>query len=585
MTSQIPYLTHIDIKNWVGLSSFQKGMPYFSSGAIYEARRHGQTLKARCRGSQAVYYQLQVTFGSAGIVSADCSCPVGAGGRCKHIAALLLTWFDSPDSFEEIEDPTDILEKRSKEELIAIIQRMIQREPDLAVLLEMPLSGSKTDEKPLDAQVIRRQARHAMRRVDLDEDWEGGGGVYEAVADLQPLLDLAGQYLGQASPGNAVIIFREVAETLLDYEDAIMQEESGRLGSVIDNCAEGLEKCLKSITDSAQRGKILKGLFDIYAWDVEAGGIGIGDGVTDILLEQSTPQERQMIAGWAEAALHGKGDWSRRAIGGLLLELQADSMDDESYLEVCSQTGRLKDLVERLLTLTRVDEAVRESQRASDYDLLSLADLFVQHGHGSQAETFIEERAKTSQDTRLIEWLKEYAKKQGDHAQALVFAEKLFWLRPTVETYVEVRQLAQIQQQWAELRNKTLESLAQKGQYGLLTEIFLEEGMIDQALSSLDKAKKSNRYWGDSALQIKVAQAAGEQRPKESIRLYMQMIEPLIAQRGRENYAQAAGYLRSVRDAYLRLGEPHTWQALIANLREQHRNLPALKDEFNRAGL
>lgn len=80
--------------------------------------------------------------------------------------------------------------------------------------------------------------------------------------------------------------------------------------------------------------------------------------------------------------------------------------------------------------------------------------------------------------------------------------------------------------------------------------------MIDQALSSLDKAKKSNRYRGDSALQIKVAQAASEQRPKESIRLYMQMIEPLIAQRGRENYAQAAGYLRSVRDAYLRLGEP-----------------------------
>jgi len=59
----------------------------------------------------------------------------------------------------------------------------------------------------------------------------------------------------------------------------------------------------------------------------------------------------------------------------------------------------------------------------------------------------------------------------------------------------------------------------------------------------------------------------------------------LIAQRGRENYALAAGYLRSVRDAYLHLGEPHTWQALIANLREQHRNLPALKDEFNRAGL
>lgn len=582
MTSHIPSLTHTDIKNWVGLSSFQKGMPYFSSGAIYEARCQGQTMKGRCRGSQTAYYQLEVTFGLASIVSADCSCPVGDGGRCKHVAALLLTWFDSPDSFEKIEDPTASLEKHSKEELIAIIRQMIQREPDLAVLLEMPLPGSKTDEKPMDAQVIRRQARHAMRRVDLDEDWEGGG-VYEAVADLQPLLDLAGQYLGQASPGNAAIIFREVTETLLGYEDAIMQEESGRLGSVIDACAEGLEECLKSITDSAQREKILKGLFDIYAWDVEAGGIGIGDGVTDILLAQATPQERQMIAGWSEAALQGKGDWSRRTIGGLLLELQTDTLDDESFLEICRQTGLFKNLVERLLTLNRINEAVTESQRASDYELLSLADLFVQHDHGPQAETLIKERAKASQDTRLTVWLKDYAKKQGDLVQALAFAEKLFWLRPTVEAYVEVRQLAQ--PQWAELRNKTLESLAQKGQHDLLTEIFLEEGLIDQALSSLDIAKKSNRYWGGSALQIRVALAASEQRPKESIRLYMQMIEHLIAQRGRENYAQAAGYLRSVRDAYLRLGEPHTWQALIANLREQHRNLPALKDEFNRAGL
>ena len=81
MTAHIPALTHTDIKNWVGLSSFQKGMPYFSSEAIYEARRQGQTLKARCRGSQAASYQLQVTFGPAGIVSADCSCPVEAGGR------------------------------------------------------------------------------------------------------------------------------------------------------------------------------------------------------------------------------------------------------------------------------------------------------------------------------------------------------------------------------------------------------------------------------------------------------------------------------------------------------------------------
>jgi uncharacterized Zn finger protein len=267
------------------------------------------------------------------------------------------------------------------------------------------------------------------------------------------------------------------------------------------------------------------------------------------------------------------------------LVLQADIMDDESFLEVCRQTGRLKDLVNRLLTMRRIDEAAGEARQASDYDLLSLADLFVQHDHGHLAETLIRDRAKTSQDTRLIEWLKEYAKNQGDLIQALAFAEKLFWLGPTVAAYVEMHQLSQPQKQWPDLRTQTLESLAQKGEHALLTEIFLEEGKIDQALESLERAKASNRYWGDFTLQVEVAQAASEQRPKESIRLYIQLVESLIRQRGRDNYAQAAGYLRPVREAYLRLGEPQTWQALIANLREQHRNLPALRDELTRAGL
>jgi uncharacterized Zn finger protein len=326
-------------------------------------------------------------------------------------------------------------------------------------------------------------------------------------------------------------------------------------------------------------------LFDIYIWDVKIGGIGIGDRVPEILLERAAPQERQMISDWIESALPGVGNWERRAMGGLLLKLRADTMDDETFLAVCRQAGRLEDLVDRLLALGRVDEAAGEACQVSDYGLLSLADLFVQHGHGPLAETLIRNRSKTSQDTRLPEWLMKYATGQGNLADALMWAEKLFWMRPSVEACVEMRRLAQPQKQWQDLRAKTLASLAQKGEHNLLTEIYLEEGEIDQALASLERAKASNRYWGDQSLQVSVAQAAGEKRPKEAIRLYMQLVESLIRQRGRDNYAQAAAYLLQVHEAYQRLDEPQSWQALIANIREQHRNLPALRDELNRAGL
>ena len=584
MTTKFSSLTHTDIQRWVGPASFQKGMSYFGRGAIYESRLQGQTLKARCHGSQAASYKLQVTFGLAGIASANCSCPVGAGGRCKHIAALLLTWVDAPASFEETNDLVASLEKRSKAELIALIQQMVQREPDFEILLEMPLPGIESGEKLLDAQIIQKQAEHAFRSPH--GDWEmGWGDPYEIAEELQALLDLARQYQTQNSPGNAATIYRTVAETVLGYEDAVIQDEASRLGSVIDDGADGLGKCLVSITEAVQRESLLKVLFDVYAWNLKAGGIGIGDRVPDILLEQATPQERQMISDWIEKALPGVDDWARGAMGGLLLRLRADTMDDESFLETCRLTGRLKDLVDRLLTLRRTDQAVGEARQASDYDLLSLADQFVLHGHAPLAEALIRDRAQTSQDTRLLEWLKEYSKNQGDLIQALAFAEKLFWLRPTVPAYVEMHQLVQSQKEWPDLRTKTLESLAQKGEHALLTEIFLEDGKIDQALESLERMKASKRYWGGFTLQVKVAQAASEQRPRESIRLYIQLVENLIRQRGRNNYVQAAGYLRPVQEAYLRLGESHTWETLITNLREQYRNLPALREELDRAGL
>ena len=66
----------------------------------------GNTLKAWCQGSRPQPYRLWATYSAAGIEEAHCSCPVGLGGRCKHVAALLLTWSDQPDSFREVKNWT-----------------------------------------------------------------------------------------------------------------------------------------------------------------------------------------------------------------------------------------------------------------------------------------------------------------------------------------------------------------------------------------------------------------------------------------------------------------------------------------------
>jgi hypothetical protein len=49
--------------------------------------------------------------------------------------------------------------------------------------------------------------------------------------------------------------------------------------------------------------------------------------------------------------------------------------------------------------------------------------------------------------------------------------------------------------------------------------------------------------------------------------------------------AAAAGYLARLKPLYARVGAPEGWAETVQQSRAQHKNLPAMKDEFNRAGL
>jgi len=411
-----------DIQDWVDPATFRKGESYFHQGAITEPRRLGNTLKARCLGSSAPSYQVEATMDIGGVANAECTCPVGSSGHCKHVAALLLTWLDDPNAFVENADPETSLEQRSKPELIALIQWMLKRYPDLEYLLELPSPIAAKNQTAIDPEVIRHQVSHAF--VSSRYDWSERD-LFEAARDLDELLTLAKQYLEQASGTNAALIYRVVVDEILQHEDLVISDESGRLGELVDDCVEGLSQCLKSIQETSTRKDILQAIYHVFLCEAKMGGIGIGDGIPGILIEQATVQEKELIAGWIRSALPGVREWGQEILGGLLLDMLADEVDDESFLEICRQSGRLNDLVERLLQLGRLDEAVTETEKAEDYNLLALADQFVRQGHGSLGERLIQNRSITSQDIRLTIWLKDYASQRGDLSTTLELATQL----------------------------------------------------------------------------------------------------------------------------------------------------------------
>ena len=102
MSETIPAVSEETISDWVGSRSFQLGRSYFENEAVFDLRRQGSSLKASCQGSMPQPYRLGVAFGAEGIGKANCSCPVGDGGHCKHVGALLLAWLDQPDAFRVV---------------------------------------------------------------------------------------------------------------------------------------------------------------------------------------------------------------------------------------------------------------------------------------------------------------------------------------------------------------------------------------------------------------------------------------------------------------------------------------------------
>jgi hypothetical protein len=171
----------------------------------------------------------------------------------------------------------------------------------------------------------------------------------------------------------------------LSYHD-----EDGALGRVVQDCVEGLGACLESErVDGDLRERILEAIFAVYRFDVNHGGFGLTKDIPPEFLQDTTPEEKHLVAQWVRAALaelqenKQESDWRRKHYGGLLLALEADILSDEEFLRIGRETKSIQEVVTRLLELGRVDEAVQDASQANGWPLVKLADIFVQYEQDS----------------------------------------------------------------------------------------------------------------------------------------------------------------------------------------------------------
>ncbi|MBM3130652.1 MAG: hypothetical protein FJ009_18735, partial [Chloroflexi bacterium] len=236
--------------------SFQRGKSYFEQGAISNAAIQGNAVSGDCEGTQSPFYHVRVELDEAGIRSADCTCLYEFGGYCKHIVALLFAYAHKPKEFAKRESPSELLADLSRDDLVALVSKLIERQPDLydwvhaAIAIPSTDKSKRTRHKKVDTEAYRRQVRNILHGLDgmrrSEAYWHVGGLANE----LRGVKDNAMKFLEQGDAETALAILLALLDEAHDAFDYV-DDSNGELGACLDETGLPLAETILSLEMSA----------------------------------------------------------------------------------------------------------------------------------------------------------------------------------------------------------------------------------------------------------------------------------------------------------------------------------------------
>lgn len=568
-------LTQDLIKEQVDAESYRRGVPYFERGAITRARRSGRIVRALCEGSRPEPYRVRAELGPGTILHAYCSCPVGASGQCKHVAATLLALLHTPHIFHEVEDLSLALATCSPARLGAMLTYALGRFPELEIVLEMTLPVDPVRHEQVDEQLYREQARDIMREVASHH-----GAASQAVDALRPLLILA---RGFASRGEYHACLQIVGALLHEVcaQHHTWHDGDGFLGSFAAQLlSEHIQPALAKDLPAQARHRALDALALVAsATSAQLPGEQAARHILSLTLEE---EERDLLA--AQLRHHappGQQDsW-------LLLQLESRDLDDQAYAMRCRALGREDAWVQHLLERERVEEALAVTSAAEDAHVLALANAFVERGLGELVEAVVRQRYALRGELALLSWLGEQYAARGEHALALSTALACFYRAPALSSLHAVRQAARPLAQWEVLRPSALATLRERGEWEVLLRAYLEEGDFDGAFEALEVARQHGRVsaaeWVD--VQAELAERARHTHPEQATALLEALAEQLIKKRSLANFKRAAELLAMAYQLRMSAGEEAQWGARLEELHARYGRFQGLREALKAVGL
>jgi len=561
----MPAFSEEDIEALVGRRRFRQGWEYHRDGAIVEPQREGQRLRAACIGSGREPYYVEARFDEQRLRDSRCSCPMGHAGNCKHVAALLITWCQTPKAFVETESWERLLNHCNRRDLIEIVKQLADHRPETQRLIEPLLPGEPRDHSPATLEVQRRQIAEAVAQAEPSV-----AGRRRLLEQLLTFKSEADDLCAQRELADAASVYHALLEELAQRPDRVEPREAD-WAALLGDSIEMLSLCLPVLGDDLDaRQAIFRTLLRWICLDA-VGGVPAPAELSRLLLAETRREERKPLAEAIQALLPSCPTiTARRALGGLLLQLVGAQLNETQWIDVCRRCDRVLDLVERHLAAGRAAEALEEAGKAQDDELLDVAAVLARWGRAAEGRRLVEQRLAAGAAPALSRWLEAEETHRKHLMSVLEQTYKLFRLEPSWTLYCELRSVARQVGQWDKVRPTVIETLQTPPLAALLVRILLDEHELGAALQLVagDPA-----LIDEGSLAIRVARAAAETRPDAAATIYQALARRLIAARGRQNYLTALAYLRKARGLWKRAGNTRQWQECWNELLRSNRAL------------
>lgn len=570
----IPALSEVTIRHHAIAQSFERGQEYYRSGSAYSLVQRGNSLSAQVEGSEVDPYRVNIQFDIGGITSVTCTCPYDYEGWCKHIVATLLTCLHQPDQIDQRPELAKLLAPLNREQLQTIVQNLANEEPEwidaiedqIALLTPSKTTKSKkvTRRTTVDPKPVKRQVERILERYAAQWNDE------PALDEIRNILQKADSFLEQGDGNNALIILGAIVRAYVqDWMN--LDGSSGESGAFFAELDDALTEAILSAEWSNENRQQWQK--DLTNWRKEVDDYGIDSFEMSLTaLEQGwdySPLQDVLQGeitelGWEDDAPNFADDLAQIRLK--ILERQGRHQE---YLYLAEAEGQTERYLQMLAKLGRTEEAIVQAQQqmSTAGEAWTLAQALREQGELEQALSIATQGLSLGgyDQYRLAVWTSELAEglNQDIAQQARLTA---FQIQPSLPDYLKLQKLSG--DKWETLQQELLTKLRGASD-NLYTEarvaIFLKEGLIDAAISTVDQLSSYQ-----SEIIHPVMDAAITHRPEWVIENARRRAESIMNEGKAQYYYHATNWLRKVRAAYLQLGQKQEWQRYQKELLQTH---------------